>query len=77
MKPLKANDPGHFIELRDPVDADAQVHFSYPPVAEIVLMYGGETSDLPAPDMDRSKRWLQWLRDHPFSKVIVCDGDPV
>lgn len=68
---------GLLVELRDPVDADAHVHFSYPPVAEIVRMYGGETSDLPKPNMDRSKRWLQWLRDQPFSKVIVYGGDPV
>ena len=65
------------VELRDPIEADARIHFSYPPVAEIVRMYGGETSDLPKPSMDRSERWLKWLRDQPFSKVIVWGGDPV
>ncbi len=65
------------VKLRDPIDSDAQVHFSYPPVAEIVRMYGGEMTDLPEPDMDRSKCWLEWLRDHPFAKVIICNGDPV
>ncbi|MEM1045493.1 MAG: GNAT family protein [Pseudomonadota bacterium] len=65
------------VKLRDPIDADALVHFSFPPAAEIVRMYGGETNDLPSPDLDRSKHWLKWLRDHPFSKVIVCEGDPV
>ncbi len=74
---MNPQETSHFVELRDPVDADAQAHFSYPPVAEIVRMYGGETTNLPAPNLDRSKRWLEWFRDHPFSKVIVCDGDPV
>ncbi|WP_298935838.1 GNAT family protein [uncultured Ruegeria sp.] len=68
---------GSIIKLRDPIDADAQVHFSYPPVAEIVRMYGGETTSLPKPDLDRSKRWLEWLRGHPFAKIIICDGGPV
>ena len=65
------------VDLRDPVDADAQVHFSYPPAAEIVRMYGGETTDLPAPDLDRSKRWVDWLREHRFGKIITCNGEPV
>lgn len=71
----KETDPS--VELRDPIDTDAQVHFSFPPVAEIVRMYGGETTNLPKPNLVQSKRWLEWLRGHPFSKIIVCDGEPV
>lgn len=65
------------VALRDPMDQDAQVHFSNPPAAEIVRMYGGETTNLPEADLERSNRWLEWLRDHPFAKVIICDGEPV
>ena len=65
------------VVLRDPVDTDSQVHFSFPPVAEIVRMYGGETTNLPRPDLDRSKRWLSWFRDHPFAKIIVFNGEAV
>ncbi|MEM6462571.1 MAG: GNAT family protein [Pseudomonadota bacterium] len=74
---MNAKNTGCPVELRDPIDDDAQVHFSYPPVAEIVHMLGGETTDLPAPNLDRSKRWLEWLRGHRFAKIIVCDNDPV
>ena len=62
------------IQLRDPVDRDAQVHFSYPPVAEIVRMYGGDATDLPLPNLERSQKWLSWFRNHPFAQIIVCDG---
>lgn len=65
------------IQLRDPVDGDAQVHFSYPPVAEIVRMYGGDATDLPLPNLERSQKWLSWFRNHPFAQIIVCDGTPV
>ena len=65
------------VTLRDPIDSDADVHLSYPPDAEIVRMYGGDTTTLPAPDPARSARWLAWLRDHPFAKIILSDGKPV
>ncbi|MEM9878108.1 MAG: GNAT family protein [Pseudomonadota bacterium] len=74
---MTARETPQLVELRDPVDADAQVHFSYPPVAEIVRMYGGDTANLPAPDLNRSKGWLSWFRSHPFAKIILCDDDPV
>lgn len=74
---MKVRNHSSLVELRDPVDADALVHFSYAPSAEIVRMYGGETDNLPKPDMERSKRWLEWLRDHPYSKIIVNGGEPV
>lgn len=65
------------VELRDPIDTDALVHFSFPPDAEIARMYGGATTNLPEPNLDQSNRWLEWLRGHPFSKAILSDGDPV
>lgn len=77
MEPLTAKQTCSFVKLRDPVDADAQVHFAHPPSAEIVRMYGGDATNLPVADPVRSDHWLRWFRDHPFAKMIVCEGKAV
>ena len=69
--------PRDGVWLRDPVDADAAVHASYPPEAEIVRMYGGVLGDAPERSLEQSRQWVAWLKDHPFAKTIEVDGRPV
>ncbi|MEM9725650.1 MAG: GNAT family protein [Pseudomonadota bacterium] len=74
---MTMEEPRPSVLLRDPQEEDAHVHFSHPPTPEIVRMYGGDSGAPPRADRERSKGWLRWLRDHPFAKIILCDGDPV
>lgn len=63
--------------LRDPVDADAAVHASYPPEAEIVRMYGGVLGNAVERGLEQSREWVVWLTNHPFGKIVEVDGHPV
>jgi RimJ/RimL family protein N-acetyltransferase len=40
-------------------------------------MYGGDGDDLPAQNIERSRDWFEWFKDHPFAKIIEADGGPV
>lgn len=63
--------------LRAPTDADAAVHASFPPDAEIVRMYGGSLSHAAKPSLARSRAWVQWLQDQPFAKIVEWNGNAV
>lgn len=65
------------ITLRKPGDLDAAVHASFPPEPEIVRMYGGDPTRLPKSNLDQSMEWLNWLRSHPFARMIDLNGRAV
>ncbi|SFC50149.1 hypothetical protein SAMN04488094_105201 [Tropicimonas isoalkanivorans] len=40
-------------------------------------MYGGVLGDAPQRSLERSLDWVDWLRTHPFAKIIEVRGQPV
>ena len=69
--------PVSSVTLREPVQTDAEVHFRFPGTPGIVRMYGGDPAQLPAPSIERSRKWLEWLNGHPFARIIEAEGEPV
>lgn len=65
------------VTLREAVASDADVHFRFPATAEIVRMYGGDPGPLAEPDMERSKKWVEWFAAHPFARIIEVNSEPV
>ena len=65
------------VTLREPIEADAEVHFRAPISPEIHLMYGGDPGHLPERSWEWSNNWLVWLKSQPFGRIILSDGRPV
>lgn len=65
------------VTLRDPVATDAEIHVSYFPPAEFVRMYGGDSESIQQPELATSHRWVEWLKQQPYGKIIEADGAAV
>ncbi|MCA2012494.1 GNAT family N-acetyltransferase [Cereibacter sphaeroides] len=65
------------VTLRAPVEADAARHAAYPPSAEFIRLYGGNTADVPAASLERSERWLRELSAQPMARIIEAGGEAV
>ncbi|MEM7487568.1 MAG: GNAT family protein [Pseudomonadota bacterium] len=65
------------VTLRAPEASDAAAHAARAPSPEIVRMYGGDPTTAAPPSLAASTRWVSWLADHPFARIIELDGVPV
>ncbi len=73
----KDHNPKPLVVLRAPVPADIEMHLALPHSREIHIMYGGDPEIPPTANLARSEGWFEWLRDHPFARIIEVEGRAV